>query len=62
MPSHAPLPSHPRRGPPLADFVGRHVGPDANDIAEMLAVIVGQPSLDAMRDRAIPGAIRSPTR
>ena len=44
--------------PTLADFVGRHVGPDANDVEEMLRV-VGQPSLDAMCDRAIPGAIRS---
>jgi len=44
--------------PTLADFVGRHVGPDANDVDEMLRV-VGQPSLEAMCDRAIPGAIRS---
>ena len=43
---------------PLADFVSRHVGPDATDIEQMLSV-VGQPSLDAMCDRAIPGAIRS---
>jgi len=42
----------------LADFVSRHVGPAASDIDEMLRV-VGQPSLDAMCDRAIPGAIRS---
>jgi len=43
---------------PFADFVGRHVGPRADDIEQMLG-IVGQPSLDAMCDRAIPGAIRS---
>jgi glycine dehydrogenase len=42
----------------FADFVGRHVGPASGDIEHMLAV-VGQPSLDAMCDRAIPGAIRS---
>ncbi|GAA6526882.1 aminomethyl-transferring glycine dehydrogenase [Intrasporangium sp. DVR] len=42
----------------FADFVGRHVGPRADDIEQMLQV-VGQPSLDAMSDRAIPGAIRS---
>ncbi|TQM58074.1 aminomethyl-transferring glycine dehydrogenase [Humibacillus xanthopallidus] len=45
-------------GAPLADFVSRHVGPDSADTEHMLAVI-GQPSLDAMCDRAIPGAIRS---
>ena len=42
----------------LAEFVTRHVGPAASDVDEMLRV-VGQPSLDAMCDRAIPGAIRS---
>ena len=42
----------------MADFVSRHVGPDSADTEHMLAVI-GQPSLDAMCDRAIPGAIRS---
>ncbi|MGW5241787.1 aminomethyl-transferring glycine dehydrogenase [Monashia sp. NPDC004114] len=42
----------------MADFVGRHVGPEGDDITHMLEV-VGQPSLDAMADRAIPGAIRS---
>ena len=41
-----------------ADFVSRHVGPAGADIEEMLRV-VGQPSLDAMSDRAIPKAIRS---
>ena len=42
----------------MSDFVSRHVGPDASDTEQMLSVI-GQPSLDAMCDRAIPGAIRS---
>jgi glycine dehydrogenase len=42
----------------LADFVQRHVGPDDTDIEKMLEV-VGQPSLDALCDRAIPPAIRS---
>ncbi|MDN5791056.1 MAG: aminomethyl-transferring glycine dehydrogenase, partial [Micrococcales bacterium] len=46
----------PDRG--FAEFVSRHVGPDATDEAAMLEVI-GQPSLDAMCDVAIPGAIRS---
>ena len=42
----------------LADFVGRHVGPRGTDVADMLQVI-GQPDLDTMCDRAMPGAIRS---
>ncbi|WP_374969153.1 aminomethyl-transferring glycine dehydrogenase [Terrabacter sp. BE26] len=42
----------------MADFVTRHVGPAGDDVRRMLEV-VGQPSLDAMSDRAIPGAIRS---
>jgi glycine dehydrogenase len=42
----------------LAEFVQRHVGPDDADIERMLEV-VGQPSLDALCDRAIPPAIRS---
>ena len=46
------------RTAPFSDFVGRHVGPRAADVERMLQV-VGQPSLDAMCDRAIPGAIRS---
>ncbi|GGM84395.1 glycine dehydrogenase (decarboxylating) [Terrabacter tumescens] len=44
----------------MADFVSRHVGPAGDDVRHMLEV-VGQPSLDAMCDRAIPGAIRSET-
>ncbi|WP_347350857.1 aminomethyl-transferring glycine dehydrogenase [Intrasporangium sp.] len=46
-----------RPGSHLPDFVSRHVGPGPQDIAHMLEV-VGQPSLDALSDRAIPGAIR----
>ncbi|MFC3808284.1 aminomethyl-transferring glycine dehydrogenase [Terrabacter sp. MAHUQ-38] len=42
----------------MADFVSRHVGPAGDDLRRMLEV-VGQPSLDAMCDRAIPGTIRS---
>jgi len=42
----------------MADFVSRHVGPAGDDVRHMLEV-VGQPTLDAMCDRAIPGAIRS---
>ncbi len=45
-------------GTVMADFVSRHVGPAGDDVRHMLEV-VGQPSLDAMCDRAIPGAIRS---
>jgi len=39
------------------DFISRHIGPDHDDVAAMLKVI-GQPSLEAMLDTAIPGAIR----
>ena len=39
------------------DFISRHIGPDHDDVAAMLKV-VGQPSLEAMLDTAIPGAIR----
>ncbi|GAA1974772.1 aminomethyl-transferring glycine dehydrogenase [Terrabacter lapilli] len=42
----------------MADFVSRHVGPAGDDVRRMLEV-VGQPSLDVMCDKAIPGAIRS---
>jgi len=40
------------------DFVSRHIGPDHDDVAAMLKV-VGQPSLDAMLDTAMPGVIRN---
>ncbi len=42
----------------LSAFVGRHVGPSDSDIEAMLAV-VGQPSLAAMVDTAVPELIRS---
>jgi glycine dehydrogenase len=40
------------------DFVSRHIGPDHDDVAAMLKV-VGQPSLEAMLDTAMPGVIRN---
>ena len=40
------------------DFISRHIGPDHEDVAAMLKVI-GQPSLEAMIDTAIPANIRS---
>ncbi|HEY8822890.1 MAG TPA: aminomethyl-transferring glycine dehydrogenase [Dermatophilaceae bacterium] len=39
-------------------FISRHIGPDHDDVAAMLKV-VGQPSLEAMIDTAMPAAIRS---
>jgi len=41
----------------LPPFAGRHIGPRAAEVEEMLAV-VGQPSLAALVDRAVPGGIR----
>jgi glycine dehydrogenase len=41
-----------------APFVERHIGPSPDDVAGMLEV-VGQPSLDALIDLAVPTAIRS---
>ncbi|MHB1472246.1 MAG: aminomethyl-transferring glycine dehydrogenase [Dermatophilaceae bacterium] len=40
------------------DFISRHIGPDHDDVAAMLRV-VGQPSLEAMLDTALPGVIRN---
>ena len=40
------------------DFVSRHIGPNHDDVAAMLKV-VGQPSLEAMLDTAMPGVIRN---
>ncbi len=40
-----------------APFVARHIGPSPSDIDSMLEV-VGQPSLDALVDAAVPGSIR----
>ena len=42
---------------PLSDFVGRHVGPRDTDVERMLETI-GQPSLEALCDVAVPAAIR----
>ncbi|MBE3075519.1 MAG: glycine dehydrogenase (aminomethyl-transferring), partial [Actinobacteria bacterium] len=39
------------------DFISRHIGPDHDDVAAMLKV-VGQPSIEAMLDTAMPGVIR----
>ncbi|GMQ98933.1 MAG: aminomethyl-transferring glycine dehydrogenase [Acidimicrobiia bacterium] len=44
--------------PKLGAFASRHIGPDDADIASMLEVI-GQPSLDALIDAAVPESIRS---
>ena len=40
-------------------FIERHIGPNAHEIDAMLAV-VGQPSLDALVDAIVPGAIKLP--
>ena len=40
------------------DFISRHIGPDHDDVAAMLKV-VGQPSLEAMLNTAMPGVIRN---
>ncbi len=42
----------------LGAFATRHIGPRDDDVAAMLEVI-GQPSLDALIDAAVPEAIRS---
>ena len=43
---------------PEPDFVSRHIGPDEADVAAMLKV-VGQPSVAALLDTALPPVIRS---
>ncbi|MBL8470606.1 MAG: aminomethyl-transferring glycine dehydrogenase [Rhodocyclaceae bacterium] len=40
-----------------AEFIARHVGPDAAEVPAMLAA-VGAPSLDALVDQTVPRAIR----
>jgi len=40
------------------DFISRHIGPDHDDVVAMLKV-VGQPSLEAMLDTAMPTVIRT---
>ncbi len=42
----------------LPDFVSRHIGPDDADIEVMLGAL-GQPSLEALIDAAIPAGLRS---
>jgi len=42
----------------FAPFVSRHIGPSPSDVTEMLEV-VGQPSLEALIDVAVPGSIRA---
>ncbi|CCH79620.1 Glycine dehydrogenase (decarboxylating) (glycine cleavage system P protein) [Nostocoides japonicum T1-X7] len=42
----------------LPAFAGRHVGPRADDVEAMLRV-VGQPSLEALLDTAVPAGIRA---
>ncbi|MGQ0656894.1 MAG: aminomethyl-transferring glycine dehydrogenase [Chromatiales bacterium] len=42
------------------DFIRRHVGPDADQIRDMLKLL-GLASLDALIDRAVPEAIRAAT-
>jgi len=42
----------------LPSFAARHVGPDVDAVATMLAT-VGHPSLDALIDRAVPATIRT---
>ncbi len=44
--------------PALPAFVGRHVGPRPDEVATMLQV-VGQPSLEALLDTAVPAGIRA---
>jgi glycine dehydrogenase len=39
------------------EFIGRHIGPDAAEQAEMLTAI-GQPSLEAMTEAIVPAAIK----
>jgi glycine dehydrogenase len=47
--------SHPAVEP---DFISRHIGPSHDDVSAMLKV-VGQPSLEAMLETAIPAVIRN---
>jgi len=56
MPKNPPLITLERRD----EFVARHIGPSADDIAAMLAAI-GAPSLAALIDETVPAAIRLPS-
>lgn len=42
----------------MSQFVNRHVGQGPDDVTAMLHV-VGQPSMEALVDRAVPTDIRS---
>ena len=42
---------------PSSPFIDRHIGPDEQALARMLATI-GYPSLDALTDAVVPGVIR----
>ncbi|MBO6513872.1 MAG: hypothetical protein JJ974_07915, partial [Phycisphaerales bacterium] len=44
-------------GSGLGSFVGRHVGPDESEIAEMLEA-VGSPSMGSFIDEVVPASIR----
>ncbi|MEH1831055.1 MAG: aminomethyl-transferring glycine dehydrogenase [Nostoc sp.] len=63
MVSHAPiLKSNEQqvldeRGQKLSSFAPRHIGPNSDDIQQMLKVL-GFPSLDALIDQTVPQAIR----
>jgi glycine dehydrogenase len=46
-----------RNNGPVTSFADRHIGPDAPALETMLAA-VGQPSLDALIDAAVPASIR----
>lgn len=52
------VPSSQREPSSLPPFTARHVGPDADAVATMLAN-VGVPSLEALIDRAVPAGIRT---
>jgi glycine dehydrogenase len=45
----------------LPDFVSRHIGPSPDEVTEMLKA-VGQPSVEALFDAAVPADIRTDRR
>ena len=57
-PREEPLVTPDPTATPEPDFVSRHIGPDEADVAAMLKV-VGQPSVAALLDTALPPVIRS---
>ncbi len=60
---HTPVHQPPGARPSLhaleqrGDFIRRHIGPDAQQIGEMLGIL-GLASLDALLDQAVPASIR----